>query len=240
MACPRHRSWVALVLSLGAAVSLGITRFAYGLLLPPMRADLGWSYTLAGSMNTSNAFGYFIGALMAPALLRRFGAGSVLVIGSLLASVFMALSGFFTDSVWLFRSTRIGWHCECARVCLRRCACREARCDESRKRGGLLLGIYYGGTSIGIVLPAFLVPALLAYAANALAGLCGLGVGMVGAGVRVRVRERARVASTRDATADERSGQQQRTGSQLSGVGVCVFACGYAMLVGYIGYMTFV
>ena len=52
-------------------------------------------------MNTSNAFGYFVGALMAPALLRRFGAGSVLVFGSLFASVFMAMSGFFTDSVWL-------------------------------------------------------------------------------------------------------------------------------------------
>ena len=69
---------VALVLSLGAAVSLGITRFAYGLLLPPMRADLSWSYTFAGSMNTSNALGYFIGALLAPMLLRRFGAGAVL------------------------------------------------------------------------------------------------------------------------------------------------------------------
>ena len=31
---------LALALSLGAAVSLGITRFAYGLLLPPMREDL--------------------------------------------------------------------------------------------------------------------------------------------------------------------------------------------------------
>ena len=28
---------------MGAAVSLGITRFAYGLLLPPMRADLQWT-----------------------------------------------------------------------------------------------------------------------------------------------------------------------------------------------------
>ena len=31
---------LALWLSLAAAVALGITRFAYGLLLPPMRADL--------------------------------------------------------------------------------------------------------------------------------------------------------------------------------------------------------
>ena len=60
---------LALALALGAAISLGITRFAYGLLLPTMRADLGWSYTLAGGMNTANALGYLIGALATPWLL---------------------------------------------------------------------------------------------------------------------------------------------------------------------------
>ncbi len=53
----------ALALSMGAAISLGITRFAYGLLLPPMRDDLGWSFTLAGSMNTANALSYLLRAL---------------------------------------------------------------------------------------------------------------------------------------------------------------------------------
>ena len=48
---------LAAILSLGAAVSLGITRFAYGLLLPIMRDDLAWTYTLAGAMNTANAVG---------------------------------------------------------------------------------------------------------------------------------------------------------------------------------------
>jgi hypothetical protein len=47
----------ALALSLGAAISLGMSRFSYALLLPPMRADLGWTYLLAGAMNTGNAFG---------------------------------------------------------------------------------------------------------------------------------------------------------------------------------------
>ncbi len=64
---------IALVLSLAAAISLGITRFAYGLLLPIMREDLGWSYLLAGAMNTANALGYLAGALSAPLLLRRNG-----------------------------------------------------------------------------------------------------------------------------------------------------------------------
>ena len=43
------RLWQAAALALGAAVSLGLSRFAYALLLPPMRADLGWSYLTAGA-----------------------------------------------------------------------------------------------------------------------------------------------------------------------------------------------
>ena len=49
--------WIALGLSTGAAVSLGFSRFAYALLLPPMRASLHWSYVQAGGMNTANALG---------------------------------------------------------------------------------------------------------------------------------------------------------------------------------------
>ena len=87
---------------MGAAVSLGITRFAYGLLLPPMRLDLGWSYALAGAMNTSNAAGYLLGALSTPLLLRRFDPGRLVVWGSVAASVLMAVSGLFTGTfAWL-------------------------------------------------------------------------------------------------------------------------------------------
>ena len=89
----RRLVWIALALSLGAAVSLGITRFAYGLLLPVMREDLDWGYTLAGAMNTANASGYLLGALATPWLMRRFGAARVLLAGAVLASGFMAASG---------------------------------------------------------------------------------------------------------------------------------------------------
>ena len=94
----RQAVWLALWVSLGSVVSLGITRFAYGLLLPPMRADLGWSYTLAGAMNTANALGYLIGALCCPWLMRRWGATRVLLYGVLSASVFMAACGAFTEA----------------------------------------------------------------------------------------------------------------------------------------------
>ena len=50
----------AAALALGAAVSLGLARFSYALLLPPMRVDLGWNYLTAGAMNTVNAAGYLV------------------------------------------------------------------------------------------------------------------------------------------------------------------------------------
>jgi predicted MFS family arabinose efflux permease len=156
---------LAAALSLGAAVSLGITRFAYGLLLPPMRADLGWSYTLAGAMNTLNAVGYLLGALSTPWLLKRFTPVQLLLVGSLLASVFMAASGLFVDttllllqrllagvaSAWVFVSGGL----------------LAARLGAlAPKHMGLVLGVYYGGTGLGITLSALLVPAMLQYSSN--------------------------------------------------------------------------
>jgi predicted MFS family arabinose efflux permease len=150
-------------LSLAAAVALGITRFAYGLLLPPMRQDLAWSYTLAGAMNTMNALGYLVGALLCPWALRRLGALTVLLAGAGLATVFMALTGFLTDSGWLFLQRFVAGVCSAsvfvaggllaARLGLHRPA-----------QSGLLLGIYYGGTGWGIALSALAVPALSALA----------------------------------------------------------------------------
>lgn len=67
------------MLSLAAAVPLGITRFVYGLLLPPMRTDLNWSHTLTGAINTVNALGYLLGALATSWLVRRFNAGRVMI-----------------------------------------------------------------------------------------------------------------------------------------------------------------
>ena len=162
---PRLRRLVliALALSLGAAVSLGITRFAYGLLLPVMRDDLAWSYTLAGGMNTANAAGYLLGALATPWLMRRFGAAAVLLGGALLASLFMAASGFFTAAnPLLLQRLLAGVASAFVFVAGGLLAARlGARLPA---HAGLLLGLYYGGTGWGISLSALLVPAVLAAA----------------------------------------------------------------------------
>ncbi|MDB5894896.1 MAG: transporter [Rhodoferax sp.] len=154
---------LALALSLGAAISLGITRFAYGLLLPPMRTDLGWSYTLAGAMNTVNALGYLLGALATPRLMRRFGPRRLLIAGAVLASAFMAFSGFFTSAAPLL-AQRLLAGVASAFVFIAGGLLAARLGSQQPGRAGLVLGLYYGGTGWGIVLSAWLVPSVLAWA----------------------------------------------------------------------------
>ena len=158
---PSRNVWVlAVALSLGAAVSLGITRFAYGLLLPAMRTDLGWSYTLAGGMNTANALGYFIGALATPWLMRRYGPSALLWVGAVLSSAFMGLSGFFTAAEPLLVQRLLAGVAS-ALVFIAGGLLAARLGARYPHKSGLLLGMYYGGTGLGIVFSALVVPSVL-------------------------------------------------------------------------------
>ena len=225
-----------MALSLGAAVSLGITRFAYGLLLPPMRADLGWSYTLAGAMNTANAVGYLAGALAMAALVRRFSPSVLLVWGSVLASVWMALAGFFSDATALMLQRLLAGVASAlvfttGGLLAARLAAREPA------RAGLLLGIFYGGTGLGIVLSALAVPAVLdtkpwAWAWWVLAALCGLATALLTWPARVLAALPATAPSGHAGVDSQRVFRAEDFGFSLAG-----YAC---FGLGYIGYMTFV
>jgi predicted MFS family arabinose efflux permease len=238
---------LALALSLGAAVSLGITRFAYGLLLPPMRLDLGWTYTLAGAMNTFNAMGYLLGALSTPWLMRRLGPERLLLLGSVLASLFMAGSGFFVDATPLMVQRLLaGWASAWVFIAGGLLAARLG--VHWPHRSGLLLGLYYGGTGWGIVASAVSVPWVLqAMAARShawvwawwwLAGLCGLATWVLAWVAKALQHQNMRAANAAGA-------------SSASGVGAPLppsslwrltpALAGYSLFgVGYIGYMTFV
>ncbi|MDP2018585.1 YbfB/YjiJ family MFS transporter [Hydrogenophaga sp.] len=229
---------LALALSLGAAVSLGITRFAYGLLLPPMREDLGWSYTLAGAMNTFNAVGYLIGALATPWLMRRFSPTGLLIAGSLGASLFMGLSGFFTAAAPLL-AQRLLAGVASALVFIAGGLLAARLGARQPQRSGFLLGLYYGGTGLGIVISALAVPPVLAVAAQphgwawawwVLAGVCLLATALMAWPARVLANLPAPAAST------------VAGGARVFRVRDFGFAlAGYAGFgVGYIGYMTFV
>lgn len=224
----------ALALSLGAAISLGIARFSYALLLPPMRADLDWSYTLAGGMNTANALGYFLGALATPALLRRLGTSSTLVVGSLLTAVFMLLCGVVVDAdMLLLQRLLAGATSAWVFIAGGVLAARLGAMHPSS--AGLLIGLYYGGTGIGIIASSLLVPSAINAAGDAAHPWqwAWLALGALCVAMAVVMGPAARGI-----------GDGIAGGGKGAGFRIRDFAyglAGYFMFgVGYIGYMTFV
>ena len=251
---PAQAIRTALALALGAAVSLGLARFSYALLLPPMRADLGWSYFTAGAMNTLNAAGYLIGALLMPAWLRWRGARAAqeaLVAGSLAAAAMLALHALTTSDAVL-ATLRLGAGVASAAVFvsggLLAARLSAAPGVEGRVSSGLVLGLYYGGVGLGIVACAAVLPALLEPAGRgagsaARAGLLRLAgwqlgwlvLGALAVAATWPMARRMRKVSLPAPAAGRRGTQRLRLRPLAAGL------AGYACFgLGYIGYMTFI
>src|SRR5215467_9248718 len=88
-----RRFWVIAALSLAPAVANSFARFAYALLLPAMRAQLSLSYSQAGSLNTANALGYLVGAVLAAACVSRLGNRRLFCVGMVVTVVALFGSG---------------------------------------------------------------------------------------------------------------------------------------------------
>jgi predicted MFS family arabinose efflux permease len=242
---------LAMVLALGAAISLGVTRFSYGLLLPAMRADLGWSYTLAGAMNTVNALGYLLGALSMPSLLKRFDAVQILLFGSAAASLFMGLTGFFTDAEPLLVQRLLAgiasaWVFVAGGLLAAQLGAQHAG------RSGLILGVYYGGVGLGIVFSTLLVPSVDYFVPPKLhvwpqswaVAWWFLALGCVLATLVLLAKGHAfkRIASQSKAVNTANAATNTAKASHAFHWREFAYALvGYGMFgVGYIGYMTFV
>ena len=59
--------------ALGIALHVGLARFAYGVVLPSLRSELGLGYTAGGVLNALHLAGYLAGTLLGPSLARHFG-----------------------------------------------------------------------------------------------------------------------------------------------------------------------
>ncbi|WP_109480240.1 YbfB/YjiJ family MFS transporter [Paraburkholderia sp. C35] len=236
--------WLAVSLSMGSAIALGLARFSYALLLPPMKADLGWSFAQAGAMNTANALGYLLGALAFPRLSRRWPASSLFIGGCVGTALLMAITGVLENTHALFVQ-RVATGIASAFIFVSG-GVLAARLATSRPRdAGLVLGLYYGGTGWGIVASALLVPASFASFALvqrahgwqiawfALAAACVV-LSIVAARAARRI-ERQHVLDSGAAGAADTSQQaapMRRYAFALAGYGL--------FGVGYIGYMTFI
>jgi predicted MFS family arabinose efflux permease len=215
----------AAALALAAAVSLGLARFSYALLLPAMRADLGWSYFTAGAMNTANAAGYLAGALLVPRLLRRADVRQLLLGAGVAVALLLALHGLMRDAAALYALRALcGLASAVSFVSGGVLAARLA--GGASGHAGLVLGIYYGGVGLGIVASAWMLPPL-----NWGAAWMALGAASA-------------AATAWTALATRHLAAPPVAGAPRAPFAPAAFAwglAGYAMFgLGYIGYMTFI
>jgi len=233
----------AAALALGAAVSLGLARFSYALLLPPMRADLGWSYLTAGAMNTVNAAGYLVGALFAPRWLARHDARALLLGGMAAAAVLLAAHALATGDAALYLLRGLTGVASAATfvsggLLAAQLASAAPASPHGHPSAGLVLGLYYGGTGAGIVASALLVPPVAGLPALAPTGLAGwrwawLALAALALLATIVAARTTRSLAAPPAAADARAAFDWRP----LGFGLAA----YLMFgLGYIGYMTFV
>ena len=228
----------ALALSLGAAVSLGIARFSYALMLPSMRADLGWSWFTAGAMNTVNAAGYFVGSLLAARWLRRHTARRVLLVSSAVAGVLLVAHGLVASDASLFVmrfATGVATAATLIAGALLAARLADASTPDSPRRlpAGLALGLYFGGTGIGIVASAILVPVAIAIPASH-----GWQAGWLAMGAAALVATTIMAVATGRLDAEP---QASSTAMPFEARRVVFALIAYFLFgLGYIGYMTFV
>lgn len=154
----------ALGLMFGPAVSLGLGRFAYALVLPPMRSALHWSYATAGAMNTANALGYLAGAFLAAPVATRFGERRSFVVSFALVAVSLAASAASGDAVFLLVLRLVSGAAGAVCLVVGGGLTAQVGREESRRTATFLLTVYFTGSGVGVLVSGLALPAVLAEA----------------------------------------------------------------------------
>ncbi len=226
--------WVAAGLALGPAVVLGLARFAYALLLPPMRAELHWSLATAGAMNTANALGYLVGALGTARLARRYGARRSFLAGLGVTVASLLLTAATGDTLVLLGLRALAGVSGAVSFIAGAGLVAEAVAGAGAHRTAMLLGVYFAGGGAGIVISGLSVPALLAVTASSTGWRCGwVLLGALGAAALVPAWLAARSSGEPPPPPQHDRRWPARHFVALLG--------SYALFgVGYIAYMTFI
>jgi predicted MFS family arabinose efflux permease len=223
---------VAAGLAAGPAVALGLARFAYALVLPAMRTDLSLSFATAGALNTANAAGYLLGALVAAPLANRLGLRTA-YLGGLVVTAAAVLASAGTGSVPLLAALRLVSGATGAVVLVLGggLAARAGR-DAGARQATRLLAVYFCGGGAGILLSGLAVPPVLAAA-----GWRGAWVVL---GVLAFAALAAAVPAARAVPADDGPAPDRPAGRLPLRPLAALLVC-YGMFgAGYIAYMTFI
>jgi MFS family permease len=156
-----HYGIVILVMAtLVVFASLGLARFSYTMLLPPMQTGLGLDNTAAGALATANLVGYLLLSVLGGALASRHGPRAVIATGLAIAGGSMVLTGFAGGmlSAALWRGvTGVGSGASNVPVMGLLAAWFAPR------RRGLAAGVGVSGSSFALILLGPTVPRLLSF-----------------------------------------------------------------------------
>ena len=173
------KSWHAIAAACCATLlGVGLQRFAYAPLLPAMIHD-GWlTPSVGGLLAAANFAGYVIGAILAPAVARRYGTARSLRWSMALATACLALCAWRVDPFWAL-AWMAPWRtlAGIAGGVLMVLAGPAMQGAVAPHRRGLAGGFMFSGVGGGIVVGAAIVPALLPF------GVADIWLGLAAAGL---------------------------------------------------------
>jgi predicted MFS family arabinose efflux permease len=154
-----HYSWaIAVIGVLLVMAALGFGRFSYAMILPSMMDGLRLTAVQAADIATANMVGYLISSLVCGLLAARFGPRLIITVSVLLVAAALAATGFVRDfpaAVFVRLATGIASGGVNVPIMGLLSSWFEPR------RRGLASGMVVGGSSVGLAITGFIVPALL-------------------------------------------------------------------------------
>jgi len=155
----RHEAiLVAFAGSIALAAALGIGRFVYTPILPPMVEALGFTKSTAGLIASANFLGYLIGALLVAAPILG-GTRRVWLLGALAMSAITTGAMGLTNNVAVFVVLRFVGGAASAFVLVLSSTLVLERLAQAGRAG--LSALCFAGVGIGIAVSAVLVAAML-------------------------------------------------------------------------------
>tara|TARA_B110000503_G_scaffold73965_1_gene114231 strand:+ start:2158 stop:3348 length:1191 start_codon:yes stop_codon:yes gene_type:complete len=172
--------WMVLAgLALGVTVTNSFARFAYGLILPAMKSEMAWTYAQAGWLNTANALGYIVGAVITMLFIGRRSPTLLFAFGLITTTIALLATGLnaalWWQTMWRILAGLFGaMSFSTAGVLV------AGLFKDSPRHNALAIAILFGtGGGVGIVLAGAALPGMLDHYGNSSWPMAWVAVGAV-------------------------------------------------------------
>ena len=180
MKAAQAHPWMVLAgLALGVTVTNSFARFAYGLILPAMKSEMAWTYAQAGWLNTANALGYIVGAIITMLFIGRRSPTLLFAFGLITTTIALLATGLnaalWWQTIWRILAGLFGaMSFSTAGVLV------AGLFKDSPRHNALAIAILFGtGGGVGIVLAGAALPGMLDHYGNSSWPMAWVAVGAV-------------------------------------------------------------